>query len=34
MLLNIPVPRAETGGFRRSNENISLFCCRANELPL
>jgi hypothetical protein len=25
MLLNIPVPRAETGGFRRSNENISLF---------
>jgi hypothetical protein len=31
---NIPVPRAETGGFRQSNENISLFCRRADKLPL
>ena len=31
---HIPVPRAETGGFRRSKENISLFCHRADKLPL
>jgi hypothetical protein len=30
----IPVPKAKTGGFRQSKENISLFCHRADKLPL
>jgi hypothetical protein len=30
----IPVPRAETGGFRWSKENISLFCHRADKMQL
>ena len=28
---NIPVPRAETGGFCGSKENVSLFCHRADK---